>query len=954
MDRQWRWLALILLLLASLGAAPQPQESVTYGRYDVDIDVQPDGSLLVAETYQLRFQGEFHTGFAEIPLDYVTDVVDVHVREGDRVYTEGGFGPGTFTLDREWDTLYVEWEYEPTSGTEVRIFTVAYRVLGGLWVYPDGDELRWTAVPADRSGIPVEASRVTVRLPRPVSPADLTFQLSGAQARTEVLNAQTVVFEAQNPILDGTALEVVVGFPHGLTAATTPEWQRGIDEAAVVYRWQALDADLTIAADGTLAVTEKHTLAVDAGYLYHGYREIPWLYLDAITGVEVWEGERAFTFSTDPCEYCYVVEEDTGHWDWVLFDGQQVIINPDRAGSTLVEWAFPSLAAGDTTTFELRYSALGAVRVLTDAQEIAWTAVFADRDVAVESANLWVHLPPGVSVDQVAVEGGTLAVLPDGTVWVTRKNPLPAGEAWSVRMRLPAGATAARKPDWQSDLERELEKEQAYIEAQRRAAVRRARGQLALGAIGVLLPILGLAGVLAAWYVWGRDRPAPVVAQYLTEPPSDLPPGIVAYLVDEEPTVKGVLADLLYLATLGLISVDLRRPDFTVSLNWGEKIGQGEALRVPTGEEVTLAEHERTLFNTLLETIQKQDQPSLFSRVQRAFTRALPAIYEQMGEAATQYFSMLPREARRRWNWAGQRVVIVAGALALAGLCALGSLGPVVCAPSLGLALAGLMLMGVSRWMPQRTTLGAEEAEQWRAFRRYLQSLKRFGDVEAAQEVLDRYFPYAVALDVEKVVLRQAEGMGAQMPAWMVPTPVEVGTATVAEAGRRPGPWARPERSRRVRLRDVDRALRPPAAEAQPPRAARARPSLAERPAGADLSLDGLAGNLGRSLDRASRSLGSLLDAAVGQVESSPFELAVRGVGQATKMTWKAGTSTMKVLGDILEASSSGGGRGGYSGGSSRRSSSFRSRSWSSSSRSSSRSSRSSRSSGGGGRRGFR
>ncbi|MBL7065370.1 MAG: hypothetical protein ISS49_14345 [Anaerolineae bacterium] len=84
-----------------------------------DIDIQPDGSMVVAETYQIRFEGEFHIGFTEIPFDYVTDVVDVQVRENDRVYSEGGSGPGTFTVDHEWDAIYVEWEYEPTNGAEV-------------------------------------------------------------------------------------------------------------------------------------------------------------------------------------------------------------------------------------------------------------------------------------------------------------------------------------------------------------------------------------------------------------------------------------------------------------------------------------------------------------------------------------------------------------------------------------------------------------------------------------------------------------------------------------------------------------------------------------------------------------------------------------------------------------------------------------------------------------------
>ncbi len=945
--RRWKWLALALALLLGLGAAPQPQKSVIYERYDVDIDVQADGSLSVAETYHILFEGEFQTGFAEIPLGYVDDVVDVGVREGAQVFTEGSFGPGTFTLDRESDVIYVEWEYEPTGGTEERIFTVEYRVLGGLRVYPDEDVLSWIAVPEDRSGISVEASRVTVHLPQPVEPATLAFESFGAEVSAETDEGQTVVFESFGPIPDGTSLGIAVRFPHGLTAAMVPDWQRQIDELVAVYRWESLDVDLSIASDGALMVEETQTLAVGEGTIYHGYREISWLHLDRIADVAVWDGERAFEFSTAPCDYCYVVEDDEGWSSWVEFDGSRVVTHEDRVGSTLVEWAFPGLAAGETATFTLRYTVLGAVRVLTDAQEIAWTAVFADRDVDVEAASVFLHLPPGVGGSDVTVEGGAMAVQPDGTFRVTRDAPVPPGETWSVRIRMPVDATTANKSSWQQDLERELEAERAFIKAKRQAEVRRTRWQLALGALGCLLPILGLLGVLVAWYIWGRDRPTPVVLQYLTDPPSDLPPGIVAYLVDEKPTTKGVMADLLNLATLGLVSADLRQSDFAVTLNWTQKVNDGEVVRLPGGGDVALKKHERTLFNALVDTIPQTHQPHPFSKIQPAFTRALPTIYEQMGEAATQYFSTRPDKARRRWNWAGQGVIIVAGVLGLATVCAVSSIGPVVCAPSVGLAVTGLMLMGVSRWMPQRTTLGAEEAELWRAFQRYLKSLKQYADVDKAQEVLDRYFSYAVALDVEQAVLRQAERMGAQVPIWMVPVAVDVRTAATETV-----------RARRLGLPQLHAVTKGLRRQTQPERAESsqamgARPALAERPAGADFSLDGLSGSLSHSLDRASRSLSSLLQTAVGESEDSPFEVVVRGAGKATKMTWKAGTSTMKILGDILESSSSGGGGGGYS----RRSSTFRSRSWSSSSRSSSRSgrssSRSSRSSGGGGRRGF-
>jgi hypothetical protein len=279
-------------------------------------------------------------------------------------------------------------------------------------------------------------------------------------------------------------------------------------------------------------------------------------------------------------------------------------------------------------------------------------------------------------------------------------------------------------------------------------------------------------------------------------------------------------------------------------------------------------------------------------------------------------------------------VVIAAGVLGIVSLCGVTAFGWPACAPPVGLAVVGLMLMGISRWMPQRTTLGIEEAARWRAFRRYLKNLKQFGDLESAQAVLDLYFPYAVALDVEEVVLRQAEDIGARVPIWMVPIPVDVGSVVSEASGGR--------------LRDrVTEGLRVPEPAAKPARTAKIRPSLSQRPPGADVSLQGLSDRLSRSLNQASHSLSSLLNAAVGGEDGvdSPFEVVVKGAETATRLSWKAGTSTMKVLGDILEESSSGGGGGGFSGGG------FRSSSWGSGG--SSFGGGSSGGSGGGGSRGF-
>lgn len=71
---------------------------------------------------------------------------------------------------------------------------------------------------------------------------------------------------------------------------------------------------------------------------------------------------------------------------------------------------------------------------------------------------------------------------------------------------------------------------------------------LSLAAFGPLVPIVGLVGLHLLWHSRGRDVPVGVVADYLAEPPSDLPPGLVGTLVDDKVDMKDIIAALVDLA----------------------------------------------------------------------------------------------------------------------------------------------------------------------------------------------------------------------------------------------------------------------------------------------------------------------------------------------------------------------------------------------------------------------
>ncbi len=930
---------LATLLLAAIGApllAAQGSDPVVYLRYDVDIDVQADGTLHVREEQEILFNESFRTAFAEIPLDYVTEIRDVQVSAAGQALRQVSGAPqeaGTYGVSYEQQAVFVEWMYEQTTPGESRTFVLEYDVIGGLWIYDDGDILEWRAVPADRSGVPVRSSTVTVTLPEGADASTLEAHAFGPPFDVETDDRQAT-FVAESEIADGTAFQVMVGFPHGLVEQAVQPWQRAEDSAELVYRLRAVEVELDITESGVIDIVERQTVAVEEGILYGGQRTIPLAYVDGFANFSVSEGQEPYAMlpQFDPdCESCAWVEERTDPRPWVSVNRGMgsVIVDEDVAGRMHVGWTAPPLVRGEETTFVLSYTAFGVVQVGEEAQVLSWTAV-SGFDVPVDEARVLVYLPATATPQDVDVEGGAVQTLDDGRLLITHEGSLTPGETWQVRLSLPPGATAGAKPVWQQEMESAVAEADAIQERFRQEEIRRARLQLAFGVVGLMLLVGGLSAVGIIWYLWGRDRESGVTPDYLSEPPSDLPPGIVAYLLDEKPTPKGVLASLFHLATLGLLRIDLSDP-VRVARNWDDDLVEGQEIETEAGDTVHIPNHMVILFNGLRPHLNTELRP--LSQVARHLPEIIPQAYVEMGEEAIAFFDQLPEDARRRWLVYGQWIVLGGGGLALAALFFyLSDLGFVAAAPALALVVVGFALVVVSRWMPQRSDVGAEEAARWRAFERYLRQLQQYGDEQAAQRILDRNFAYAVALDVEDVVLAQAAQMDAALPSWTRPV-IIAQPQHRTDPSRFPGP---------LRRRPAGAARLPerPSTTSQP----------AERPGEHAPSLQGLADTLAARLEQANDTLTNTLKLAVGDVTDTPFQLVWRGASGASKVAAK---TSLEIMEAILDEAASGGGGGSYRGSSGGGRRSSRS-SWGSS-RSSGFSGRSSgsRRSGGGGSRGF-
>src|SRR3712207_3656618 len=112
--RQIRSLAVLVALTwlaMGPGASARAQErGVEADRYDVEIAIEGDGSLVVVERLTLDFTGgPFRHGFSTLWLGRVEAIRDVRVGEPGRPYAPGRDEAQTYSARYDGDRVRIDW-----------------------------------------------------------------------------------------------------------------------------------------------------------------------------------------------------------------------------------------------------------------------------------------------------------------------------------------------------------------------------------------------------------------------------------------------------------------------------------------------------------------------------------------------------------------------------------------------------------------------------------------------------------------------------------------------------------------------------------------------------------------------------------------------------------------------------------------------------------------------------
>ncbi len=501
--------------------------------------------------------------------------------------------------------------------------------------------------------------------------------------------------------------------------------------------WLRLDTHIMVLDNGDLRITETNVIQFIGGPFTFGYRDIDMARLERVLDVRATEVRDA--------EGDRPLRIQTGY--------------PER-GRFRIRYDFAP-AFNETRTLKLEYTVIGATRYYLEGDQVYWAGVYAERNgFPVQASRLTVQLPPGALAERVEAYGPPATVTGQGESLIVAEalSAIPSGQEFEIRVQFPHHIISGEAPAWQRAFDQQRDYEENV----------KPRNNLIFLALALLVMFGGPALAALLWFARGRDPQVGLVADYLTEPPADLSPGMAGVLIDERADMQDVMATLVDLAQRGTLTVreeGWRRWIIARGPNYGQP----------------LRPFEQTLIQAL--GLTGRAESAQLQKRQQAFYRYLDTIkaglYAQL--IADGYYHHNPEHMRASYRRFGVSALAAAVIWVAVGGLLLRGVADTAVWLSVSLAVTGAAFLLVSGAMPARTRKGAEARARLAAFKRYLTDIQKYVDVRQAGEQFNRYLAYAIAFGLERAWVNTFAATDAPAPAWFTPrrSPFEAGPASL-------------------------------------------------------------------------------------------------------------------------------------------------------------------------------
>lgn len=492
--------------------------------------------------------------------------------------------------------------------------------------------------------------------------------------------------------------------------------------AAGNYFYKSINVDITVNKDSTFDVIENQTYNLNGSFGYF-IRELEQKNLDHISDIEVFgsNGEKL-----DKSQYKISNEGNVIKIQW---DFERRNFNNE-----LKSWA-------------IKYRVHGGLGFYKDYDELYWNAIFAgSRTVPVESADVIVHLPSEFNANQIQQrmfigsigsksESKDFKII-DGKTIEFKGNNIQPGQYLTIVATWPKGAVV--KPF--------LYRNQII--------------NWIVLIIALALPIFVFRKSYRAWKKSGKDPKITktIIAQY--EPPlrlrlgqalyagdkEYLPPAIMGVLVNQNVSVRDIVATVIDLAVRGYLKI--REVENKV-LFFKAKEYIFEKLKP---EDDGLNSYEKEIISRIFHSSDSVSSSELKNKFYTDIPEITKAIYRAAEE--TGYFTGNIEEVRKRYRRPAILMILLAGftipLLIFFGAYVGGYTVVYLFLLILSIVISMIIANLFAYYMPAATKEGAEE--KWKAlgFKEYLNTAERFRIGAETLDTFSKFLPYAMVLGVEK------------------------------------------------------------------------------------------------------------------------------------------------------------------------------------------------------------
>ena len=528
--------------------------------------------------------------------------------------------------------------------------------------------------------------------------------------------------------------------------------------------WERFDVAITVDTDeGDLLVTETQVINFTSGVFHEGVATLETFNTDGIEDVVVSENGQPYqrvsptSSQLDAGEYFSSTQDD---------------------GSLEVVWGM-GRTQDETRTFEISYRVNGAIRRYEQGNEFQWNAISpGQHDFEIRNSTVTVNMPEGAAITDFGYLGPpefagvdmalTLSDDKQTATYVSQETILPS-EGVQVWTQFPPNTVGGPPPSWQAGFDARTEWENTY----------KPWVDIGLLALGLLILAGGPVLLYLLWRLRGRDPQVDAVPEYITVPPSDLPPGIAGTLVDEQADTQDIIATVMDLARRGYLVIEESSETTATRL-----VSKQFAFR-KTDKAGGLNPFEQRLYDALFKG--GRDSVSMRDLNQRFYTN-LPGLQKTLYDTAVSggYFTASPEAVRSSYGCLGWAGLVASGAVGCVAFTLLADLSATVLCPIMALVVVSIALLALGRHMPAKTRKGSEAAALSRAFKTYLSNLDKYADPKMVTDQFDKYLPYAIAFGLERSWINRFKQVPTTpVPGWYIP----LGTPYLGRVGGlgRPG-----------------------------------------------------------------------------------------------------------------------------------------------------------------------